>query len=67
MKVTAEQICRGTLELSDTAIDSRQQTHLVWAAPALICAMRYITNPRYLTEDENSIESRRLSSKKTNV
>lgn len=60
MEVKVESFCMWTLELSDVAIGSKMQRHKVRVAPALFSAKHYTNESRYLPEDENSMEIRRL-------
>lgn len=65
--VTAESFWRWAEKLSEPATYKKVQTHTVWAVPAPFCAMRNISDPRYLPGAEGSRDRRRLSSRETNV
>lgn len=67
MKTTAETFCKWVLELSDADSVSKSQRHQKCAVPASFCAMRYIKDRRYLTGDENSMQTWRLRPKEANV
>lgn len=60
MGVTAESLRRWALQLSDAATESTGQRHQVWVASAPFCGIRCIADPKYLPEDEDRLETRRL-------
>lgn len=59
MQVTRE-LARWALELSGASTDSERQRRQVLVAQASFWATGYISKPRYLPEDNNSMETRRL-------
>lgn len=58
---------RRALELSIVRTDSKGQRQHVWMVPAPFCAMQYISDPRYLPEDESRTVTWGVKPRKANV
>lgn len=67
MNVTAESSWRWAREQSEVFTTKKGQKHFIWVVLALFRAIRYISHPRYLLDDGDSRECRRLRSKALTV
>lgn len=67
MEVSAESFRGWAVRLEERACDSQGLKHSVWFVSFSFCAMRFITDQRYLPGDKDGTKVRRWSGRKAHV